>query len=1016
MVELPTGTVTFLFTDIEGSTQLLKRLGDRYADVLAEHQRIVREACAARGGREIDTQGDSFFYAFPRANAAIGAAVVTQRALAEHLWPDGVEVRVRMGLHTGEPLVGENRYVGMGVHRAARIGAAGHGGQMLLSNATRELVEDDSGGVSIRELGLYRLKDIDRPERLYQLDVEGLRTQFPPLRAEQVDARRPVSRRRLLVPALVGVIAAAVAIPIFAIAQGGSDRDTIEAALGNSVAVVDTRANRIVDDVEVGTAPANVAVGEEAIWATNAASASVDRIDPRTSTVRQTIRVGRGPDDIALGAGSVWVGNGLDGSVSRIDPDANEETQRIPVGAGPAGIAFGLGAVWVVTRDDHKLVRIDPASGDAVRTTKVGNLPADVAVADGALWVTSSADGRALRVDPATGDVVEEVNVGRGPGAIAVGAGSIWVANTIDGTVSRIDPERGAVTATIRVGEGPSGIVVAADGVWVSSEHDSALWRIDPATGDATRAVDLGARPAGLALDGSRVYAAVRPSGAAHRGGTLTFLDYFVGPRTLDPVSFEAWRIVQLTNDGLTTFRRRGGSEGAKVVPNLATAIPRPTNDGRTYTFRLRPGIRYSNGVPLRASDFRRSFERVFERGEEFGMYFLEALAGAERCKRRQARCDLSSSVVTDDDARTVTLHLARPDPELPSKLAFTFLVAVPRDTPSKVGTRPVPATGPYVVAGFVPGRQVRLVRNPRFREWTPARPAGYADEIVIRFQVPERQTIAAVTRGEADATAIPQVVAGTLDMGRLRATSGERLRSNPTQGQFSVMLDTEEPPFDDVRVRRAVHLAIDREAVVRAVGGPEWASPSCQVLPPNYPGHEPFCPYEPNLARARRLVTAAGEQGTEVVLLAREYLRPITAPVLAAFQAIGLRPRARYVEDVDYLSTLFRGEADAGLWGWIADYPSASTWIRPQFACGAHPYGFCDRALDRAMDAAERLGATDPSAAHAAWARIDRTITMHAPFVPLFVAQLPYLVSERVGNYQYSPVYELLLEQVWVR
>ena len=165
MVELPSGTVTFLFTDIEGSTQLLKRLGARYSEILAEHQRIIREAAAERGGSEIDTQGDSFFFAFARANAALGAAVVAQRALAEHAWPDGEQVRVRMGLHTGEPVVGEERYVGIGVHRAARIGAVGHGGQVLLSNATRELVDDDVDGVSIRELDEQTVPSLMYPSR-----------------------------------------------------------------------------------------------------------------------------------------------------------------------------------------------------------------------------------------------------------------------------------------------------------------------------------------------------------------------------------------------------------------------------------------------------------------------------------------------------------------------------------------------------------------------------------------------------------------------------------------------------------------------------------------------------------------------------------------------------------------------------------------------------------------------------------------------------------------------------------
>ena len=153
---LPRGTVTFLFTDIEGSTRLLKRLGERYGAVLSAHQEILRKAVTERGGREVDNQGEAFFFAFASANAAIGAAVDAQRALAAEKWGNGDEVRVRMGLHTGEPAVGGERYVGLGVHRAARIGAVGHGGQVLLSNATRELVDAPLTGISIRDLGAYR--------------------------------------------------------------------------------------------------------------------------------------------------------------------------------------------------------------------------------------------------------------------------------------------------------------------------------------------------------------------------------------------------------------------------------------------------------------------------------------------------------------------------------------------------------------------------------------------------------------------------------------------------------------------------------------------------------------------------------------------------------------------------------------------------------------------------------------------------------------------------------------------
>lgn len=219
--DLPTGTVTFLFTDIEGSTGLVKRLGGAYADVLADHQRILRASFSAHGGHEIDTQGDSFFIAFGRAKDAVAAAVASQRELTAHDWPEGAQVKVRMGLHTGEPRTTGERYVGFGVHRAARIGAAGHGGQILISNATRELVEDDlSPDTRLRELGLYELKDLERPERLFQVETEGAQATFPPLNARRVGGPRRWRRVALIVAA--GIAAVATATVYWASGEGST--------------------------------------------------------------------------------------------------------------------------------------------------------------------------------------------------------------------------------------------------------------------------------------------------------------------------------------------------------------------------------------------------------------------------------------------------------------------------------------------------------------------------------------------------------------------------------------------------------------------------------------------------------------------------------------------------------------------------------------------------------------------------------------------------------------------------
>jgi WD40 repeat protein/class 3 adenylate cyclase len=182
MRNLPTGTVTFLFTDIEGSTRLLHALGDGYASVLTDHRRLLRDAFGRHDGLEVDTQGDSFFVAFADAHCAVAAAADAQTALARHAWPRGTEVRVRMGVHTGEPLASDGHYVGVDVHRGARIAAAAHGGQTLVSERTREIVAGDGVPVALRDLGACRLKDLPEPERLYQLVIDGLPSTFPPPR------------------------------------------------------------------------------------------------------------------------------------------------------------------------------------------------------------------------------------------------------------------------------------------------------------------------------------------------------------------------------------------------------------------------------------------------------------------------------------------------------------------------------------------------------------------------------------------------------------------------------------------------------------------------------------------------------------------------------------------------------------------------------------------------------------------------------------------------------------------
>ena len=706
--ELPVGTVTFLFTDIEGSTQLLKQLRDRYGEALADHQRILRKAFVEHGGHEIDTQGDSFFVAFRRAKDAVSAAIVCQRGLAEHAWQDGAELRVRMGIHTGEPALGGERYVGLGVHRAARICAAGHGGQVLVSQTARELLRDDPiPDVSLRDLGEHQLKDMDEPERLFQLVAPGLQEDFPPLKtaapapfegregelaeaaAEEMAKRWRGPRRRVLIAATFAAAVVGAVLGVLLTRGGGSTAGASVAA--NSVGVIDSDSGKLVSEIPVGGAPGEVAVGLDAVWVTNANDNTVSRIDPSTNDVRDTIQVGGGPAGVAVGGSAVWVANGLDGSISRIDATTNQVVgQAITVGNGPNGVAYGEGAVWVANSADGTVSKIAPETGRVTRTFAAVIGASGIAVGFGRVWVVSPSSASVVALDPRSGRVLNHIGVGGEPSGVAAGPDAVWVTNRADDTVSKIDPRTAAVKNVFPVGRGPVGIAAGAGGVWAANGADGTLYRIDPSSGTVLKKIQLVNPPRGVALAPEGVYVAVQSTGLEHRGGILRPLT-FDGPDFIDPAlaySQASWSTLLMTNDGLVGFRKVGGVLGAQLVPDLAVSLPTPTDGGKTYTFQVRPGIRYSNGRLVQPDDFKRAIERLFELGSPGASYYRR-FVGAGRCAKGKP-CDLSRSIVTDRAARTVSFHLTEPDVDLLNKLALPFAFAVPAGTPAHdVGTHP---------------------------------------------------------------------------------------------------------------------------------------------------------------------------------------------------------------------------------------------------------------------------------------------------------------------------------------
>ena len=316
-----------------------------------------------------------------------------------------------------------------------------------------------------------------------------------------------------------------------------------------------------------------------------------------------------------MSPGAVWVANNFDGTVWRLDPVTDERVASVRVGNSPTALAYGAGKLWVANAGDATVVAIDPKTDTAGRPITVGADPSGVAVSrdPASVWVTSRSQNSVFVIDPRSNQVTQRVNVGSGPTAVAAGFGSVWVANSLDGTVDRIDALTHTPIGLVRVGHEPSSLTVDDRGsVWVGNESGDSVWRID-AGGDqaVTARVGVGSAPTALAAGQSNVYVASGPSRVAHRGGTFTYL-LGHGRVTLDPaiVGISTAGPSSVLYDGLVGFKRVGGSEGAQIVPDLATQLPAATNRGRTYTFRLRSGVRYSNGREVQPEDIRYALER----------------------------------------------------------------------------------------------------------------------------------------------------------------------------------------------------------------------------------------------------------------------------------------------------------------------------------------------------------------------------------------------------------------------
>ncbi|MGZ8623927.1 MAG: ABC transporter substrate-binding protein, partial [Actinomycetota bacterium] len=834
-----------LFTDIVDSSAVASRVGDaRWKELIARHHAIVRRELKRFGGKELDTAGDGFFASFTEPAAAIRCACAASEAVRE------LGIEIRAGVHFGEcEQVGE-KLGGIAVVVGARVMSLGGAGDVLVTASTSDLVA--GAGFGFQDRGTHALKGVDG--RWHVLAVTGVdgEPRAQPAEPEEAEHRLAEVQPSSVLsrgwfasrPWAVGVGIAlalaliAISIPLLRSGSGAVDVGT------NSVARLNGNDGSLAfDPAALGHRPGASAIGFESLWVAEPDQGVVARVSLEDGSVTDpNIGVGNSPSGVAIGDGSVWVTNAGDGTVSRIDPGTGQTTQELPVGTTPTGIAFGDGALWIADTIGVRLLRLDPNSGE-IRPVALAGEPSGVAFTPSGVWVSVAPAGIA-RVDPADPHLSVTLTyqaVGNGPTAVLSAFGSIWVANHLDGTVSRLNPSTGEPVDLIPVRDGSNALAASADLLWVANELDGSISAIDPHTSLVEPAIPVGGEAASLVTDGDGLWLSVGASPSEHIGGTLTVSSAVPAPTSLDPAGYDqtAWQNLSMTNDGLLAYKKVGGPDGNTLVPDLASTLPEASPDGLTYRFPLREGIRrYSTGEPVRPEDFRYGLERSVALDRSLaGLY--GAIVGVKACDLDPSTCDLSGGIVVD--GRSVTFHLARPDPDLPFKLALPGAFPVPATVPVQdQGQTPIPATGPYMVADAGAGH-IELVRNEQFHEWAPAaQPAGYVDAISWRFN---EKLASAVDRLKAGDLDLMIEAPPPADLAWLQAAHPDQVVRWPSLATIYVGMDALRAPFNDVRVRQALNYALDRDHVVALFGGPTSQRPTCQIAPPNFPGYEPYCP-----------------------------------------------------------------------------------------------------------------------------------------------------------------------------
>jgi YVTN family beta-propeller protein len=811
--------------------------------------------------------------------------------------------------------------------------------------------------------------------------------------ATTAPGRRPTERARdargrgraLVAAGGALLLAAAIAAVIVELTSGGG---VALRAVANSVAAIDARSDRIVGVVPMGARPGAVAFGSGSLWVANLDDQTVSRVDPRKLQTLRAIPVRGPPTGIATSRAGVWVvesdttpSASLNSSVfvDRIDPEFDTPSGRVRIGnvipSGPGVVAAQGGSVWVAP-STGLLTRLNATTGKVAYQRDPNASPAGIAIGDGAVWLTDTEADNVVRVDP-TG-LLTPIAVGSGPTGITAGAGGVWVVDSLDDAVVRIDPASRSVTARIPIGPSPAGIAFGAGSVWVANSGDGTVTRINASTDRVQATIPVGGSPQAITVADGRVWVTVdaqtiAPNRGGSGGGTLRIVSSY-DVDSMDPAlayGGPSEELLYATCAQLVNYPDKAGPAGSQLTAEVAQALPTRSADGKTYTFRIRPGFRFSppSDQPVSAQTFKDSIERTLNpRMHSPSAHYLADVIGARAYMAGKA--SHIAGVVASGD--TLTIRLLAPAPDFLSRIAQPAFCAVPSNTPIK-GARVIPSAGPYYVASYTPGQGVVLARNPNYHG---SRPHHFA-RIELAVGISARRAFAAVEAGSADYTDLASLYSSTTIAAlaaRLAARYGpgsaaaargrQQYFVNPGLQLDFFFLNTHRTLFRDVRVRRAVNYAIDRRKLARL--GDSFQAvperPTDHYLPPRMPGYRDahVYPLTPNVGKARELIRQARAGGRTAVLYTCDvYPCAQQAQIVKTDLAkIGLRVRITSLPSAKMFAREQTPGApfDLGWSGWISDYLDPRAVLSSILDDSSVGPTFEDPAYQRKLAAAARL------------------------------------------------------------